>query len=115
MGRSKVGIITGAIAVVIIAIILVVVLFFNNNQPSSNEGSVPAQTTQSTQPNTFDIHIEDNTDPVSATEEATEEGTYDKSADVELKLVDGRDDSEVSANNNNNNNENSNISASRIK
>lgn len=115
MSRRKVGIITGVIAVIIVAIIFVVVLCFNNNQPSSNKGSIPVQTTQSTQPDTFDIHIEGDTDPVSATEEATEEGTYDKSADVELKLVDGRDDSEVSANNNNNNNENSNISASRIK
>lgn len=114
MNRSKIGIIIGAIAVIIVAIILVVVLCFNNNQPPSNKGSIPVQTTQSTQPDTFDIHIEDDTDPVSATEEATEEGTYDKSADVELKLVDGRDSSEVSANNNNSN-ENSNISASRIK
>lgn len=109
MDKKKVGLITTIIAFVIVIVVIVFMCLKGCSNNSPKEESTSCTTVTTTQSENIDITISDNTVPV--TEEATEEGTYDKRADVEIKLIDGRDGSKNSDANSNNS---SNIIASRV-
>lgn len=117
MNKKNTFIVVGIVTLIlIIGAIIAIFLFPKSDKPKESVVTPTVSSTVATEKETVALEIEDVTEPTTVeVEEATEEGTYDKTADVKLEIIDGRENQTPSDDRNDYEyNNNNNISASRI-